>query len=323
MRAERSDRRRDFAVLVPARDEVDNVAPLFAAMRDAFDRHGLDGEVVLVDDGSTDGTHDAARRAAHASGLRTTVLRHRGHRGKTQALLTAAAAATDAEFVILFDADLQYAPDDIPRLLARLDEGWDVVAGRKVGVYEKRGVSAVYNLLSRWLFDVPARDLNAMKALRREVLQSVTLRDDWHRYLVVLAHARGYTVAELDVALAPRRAGVSKYASRRRVLVGAGDLLVVWFYLRFGDRPMRLFGGAGLAVGGAGVVIGAVAVAMRALRMAPPPFGYRPLLGLVVLLVLAGVALVGFGFVAEMIAILRGEVEALRRERDTGGSSPP
>lgn len=317
--------RRDFAVLVPARDEAENVVPLFTELRDAFDRHGLDGTVVLVDDGSCDGTYEAAQRAASAFGPRARIVRHRAHRGKTQALLTAL-AATDAALVVLFDADLQYSPDDIPRLLARLDEGWDIVAGRKVGTYEKRTVSAAYNALCTRLFDVPARDLNGLKAMRREVLQAIPLRHDWHRFLVVLAHARGYTVTELDVSLSARRAGASKYAGGRRILVGAGDLLVVWFYLRFSAKPMQLFGSAGLAAGSAGVLVGIAAVGMRAAGFAPPPFGYRPLLTLVVLLVVVGVALVGFGFIAEMIAILRGEVEALRRSSDPhpqrGGPAP-
>jgi glycosyltransferase involved in cell wall biosynthesis len=306
--------RRDFAVLIPALDEAENVGRLFTELRAAFDRHGLDGMVVLVDDGSSDGTYEAARQAATSFGPRALVLRHRVHRGKTQALLTAF-AATDAALVVLFDADLQYSPHDIPRLLARLDEGWDIVAGRKVGAYEKRAVSTAYNALCTRLFGVPARDLNGLKAMRREVLQTVPLRHDWHRFLVVLAHALGYTVTEIDVSLSARRAGTSKYAGGRRILTGVGDLLVVWFYLRFSGKPMQLFGGAGLALGSAGMLVGVTAVVMRAAGLAPPPFGYRPLLTLVVLLVMVGVALVGFGFVAEMIAILRAEVEALRQSR--------
>ena len=312
--------RRDFAILVPAYEEVDNVDALYAAFRAAFDAHGLDGEVVFVDDGSHDGTYAAACRAAVASELRGTVLRHRVNRGKTQALLTAA-AATDATYVIPFDADLQYAPAEIPHLLARLDDGWDIVAGRKVGVYEKRWVSRIYNGLAVRLFGVPARDLNGLKALRREVLYAVPLRHDWHRLLVVLAHARGYTVTEMEVALHPRRAGSSKFAGHGRILVGVADLLVVWFYLRFAAKPMQFFGGAGVLLGSAGVFLGAVAIALRALHVGPPPVGYRPLLELVVLLVVLGAMLVGVGFLAEMIAILRDDVETLRRERGREGVS--
>ena len=304
---------RDFAVLIPALDEAENAGPLFAALRLAFDRHALDGEVVFVDDGSSDDTYAVARRAAARFGSRATVLRHRVTRGKTQALLTAA-AATRATNVVLFDADLQYAPDDIPRLLAELDAGWDVVTGRRIGRYDKQAVSAVYNRLSRWLFGVPARDLNGVKALRRAVLRDVPLRRDWHRFLVVLAHARGHAVTEVDVALHPRRAGTSKFVGGGRVLTGVGDLLVVWCYLKFSAKPMPSFGATGPTLTAAGAFGGAAVAAMRALRVAPPPIGYRPLLGLVMLLVSVGLTLVAFGLLAEMSAVLRGEVEALQRD---------
>ena len=174
------------SVLVPALDEAPNMPSLFQEMADAVREHELDAEVVLVDDGSTDGTADAAREAAAAAGLedRTRVLRHRSNRGKTEAMLTAASAAR-GEYLVLFDADLQHAPDEIARFVARLDEGWDVVTGRKVGrAYSKRFVSSVYNWLARRIFGVPVHDLNAMKAFRRDVLEEVRLRHDWHRFFV-------------------------------------------------------------------------------------------------------------------------------------------
>ena len=229
----------DVAIVVPAYDEAENVAPLFAALRHTFLRHGLRGEIVFVDDGSTDGTFDAARRAAVDARVPVRLLRHPRNRGKTEALLTAA-AATPCRCIVLFDADLQHDPEDIPRLLAPLDAGWDIVTGRKVGPYEKRVVSGVYNGVSRRLFRVPVRDLNSVKAFRREVLDAVALRHDWHRYLVALAVARGFAVTEVDVALRPRRAGRSKYAGPARVLAGALDLVAVWCHLRAGPRPIRL-----------------------------------------------------------------------------------
>jgi glycosyltransferase involved in cell wall biosynthesis len=223
--------RGDFSVVIPARDEAPNVAALFAALRATFDRLSLDGEIVLVDDGSADDTETLARREAARFGGRVRVLRHAERRGKTEAIVTGAAAATGAALV-LFDADLQYDPDDIPRLLDALDDGWDVVTARKVGRYEKRRVSAAYNWLSRRLFGLRVRDLNSMKALRRDVLAAVTLRHDWHRYLVALAAARGYAITERDVAIRPRRAGRSKYTGARRVAASALDMLRVWLYLR-------------------------------------------------------------------------------------------
>lgn len=307
--------RDNFAVVIPAYNEVENIAALFSALGETFARHDLNGEVILVDDGSTDGTHEAALREAHRL-ARVKVVRHRRNLGKTEAMITGG-DATAAEFIVLFDADLQHSPEEIPRFLDRLAEGWDIVAGRKVGSYEKRAVSSVYNQISNRLFDVPARDLNSMKAFRRRILREIPLRHDWHRFFIVLAYARGYTVTEIDIALFPRHAGVSKFSGRGRILVGVGDLLVVWFYLKFSEKPMQLFGGAGLALILLGLLVGLIAVVLRVGEWMPP-FGYRPLLTLVVLLETIGFVLFGFGFIGEMIAIVRTDVDALRRGAPRG-----
>jgi glycosyltransferase involved in cell wall biosynthesis len=307
-----SDRRR-FAVLVPAYNEAENIGPLFDALEATFARHSLDGEVVLVDDGSTDETWSYAVAAAERLGSRFRVARHRRNLGKTEAMITGA-RESDAEVFIVFDADLQHSTEEIPRFMAEIDKGWDIVTGRKIGPYEKAAVSSVYNRVSRFLFDVPVRDLNSMKAFRREVLDEVPLRHDWHRFFVVIAYARGFSVTEIDIELFPRRAGVSKYTGSRRVLSSVGDLLVVWFYLRFSRKPMQLFGGAGLLLTVLGLLVGIVTTAFRVLGYGPPSIGYRPLLGLVVLLLVVGITLFGFGFTAEMIAILRSDVDQLRQE---------
>jgi glycosyltransferase involved in cell wall biosynthesis len=302
--------RANFAVLVPAFNEEEVVADLFRELRETFARHGLAGEILFVDDGSTDGTFAAAQRES-AGMERVRLLRHRRNRGKTEAMVTGAFAA-ESEYLVLFDADLQHSPEEIPRFLAKLGEGWDIVTGRKVGAYEKRGVSGVYNRLSQSLFDVPVRDLNSMKAFRTEILREIPLRHDWHRFFVVLAHARGYSVAEIDIELFPRRAGVAKYSGRRRVLVGVGDLVVVWFYLKFSEKPMQFFGGGGLVLIALGLLVGLVTIVLRVGGWMPP-FGFRPLLTLVVLLETVGFITFGFGFIAELIATLRAEVEDLRR----------
>ena len=305
-----ADLRRNFAVLIPAFDEVENIPALFAAIHETFRKHDLNGEVVLVDDGSSDGTYEAALREG-ARFERFHALRHRRNLGKTEAMVTGAEAC-ESDYVILFDADLQHSPEEFPRFLAKLAEGWDMVAGRKVGEYEKRAVSSVYNQLSKRLFSVPARDLNSMKAFRREILEEIPLRHDWHRFFIVLAYARGYTVTEIDIVLHPRHAGASKYTGRGRILVGVGDLLVVWFYLKFSEKPMQFFGGSGLALIVLGLAVGLLAIVLRVGGWMPP-FGYRPLLTLVLLLETVGFMLFGFGFVGEMVAILRTEVGEMRR----------
>ncbi|MDR0787264.1 MAG: glycosyltransferase family 2 protein [Gemmatimonadota bacterium] len=307
--------RENFAVVIPAYNEVENIAALFSALAETFARHHLDGEVILVDDGSTDGTYEAALREAYRL-PRVKVVRHRRNLGKTEGMVTGV-SATAAEYIVLFDADLQHSPEEIPRFLEKLGEGWDIVAGRKIGSYEKRAISSVYNRLSNRLFDVPARDLNSMKAFRSQILREIPLRHDWHRFFIVLAYARGYTVSEIDIDLHPRHAGVSKFSGRGRILVGVGDLLVVWFYLKFSQKPMQLFGGTGLALIVLGMVIGVVTVVLR-IGGWMPPFGYRPLLTLVGLLETVGFVLFGFGFIGEMIAIVRTELDALRRGAPTG-----
>ncbi len=302
--------RRDFAVIVPAFNEVENVAELVAELRATFERHGLAGEVLLVDDGSTDGTAVAAEREAERwPALR--VLRHRRNFGKTEAMVTAG-EATAATWVVLFDADLQHSPEEIPRFLEKLDEGWDIVCGRKTGRYEKAAVSGIYNRLSRAIFDIPVSDTNSMKAFRRTILNEVRLRHDWHRFFVVLAYARGYTATEIDIELLPRRHGVAKYAGRGRILVGMLDLVSVAFFLFFSRKPLILFGASGLVMAALGLLVGVITIVLRVGHWMPP-FGFRPLLYLVILLLVLGFLLVGFGFVAELVAQQQAELDALHR----------
>ena len=302
-----------FAVIVPAYNEAENIPALFAALRSTFDKHSLNGEVVIVDDGSTDATYALAVAEAEKFGPNARVVRHRRNLGKTEAMVTGS-RVTKAEVLVIFDADLQHSTEEIPRFMEKIDEGWDIVTGRKVGAYQKQAVSSVYNRLSRKLFDVPVRDLNSMKAFRTEILHGFSLRHDWHRFFVVLAYAQGYSVTEIDIELLPRNAGVSKYTGTKRIFSSVGDLLVVWFYLRFSRKPMQLFGGAGVALTMLGLVIGLVLVVLRGFEIGPPSIGYRPLLGLVVLLIVVGITLFGFGFTAEMIALLRSDFEQLKHE---------
>jgi glycosyltransferase involved in cell wall biosynthesis len=260
-----------------------------------------------VDDGSTDGTAALAEREGKGwAALR--VLRHRVNLGKTEAILSAA-RATDRSVLVVFDADLQHSPEEIPRLLAEIAHGSDVVCGRKVGAYDKNVVSSIYNRLSRRIFRVPVSDLNSIKAFRKSVLDGLQLRHDWHRFFVVLAHARGHGVTEIDVTLHPRRAGISKYTGSWRVVVGMVDLLSVWFLLIVSKKPLLLFGTVGALLIVVGFLVGMVALYLRIFHQ----MGFRPLLDFVVLLESVGFTLCGFGLLAEMVAQLREEVEDLRR----------
>jgi len=303
----------DFALVVPAYNEAANVPRLVSSIRSAFEEFGLSGDVLLVDDGSTDGTGELARtEGAGWPALR--VLAHRVNLGKTEALLTAA-AATDRKYLVLFDADLQHLPAEIPRFLDKLAEGWDMVTGRKIGAYDKRLVSSIYNAVSRRIFDVPVSDLNSMKAFRADILETVRLRHDWHRFFVVMAYRKGFTATEIDIALYPREAGQSKYSGKGRVVGAVLDLIAVWFQLRLSRRPMLAFGIPGVFLIASGVLTGLAALFARYAM----GVGFRPLLYLVMLLVTVGVLFFVAGFLAEMIASVHDELDAVRSRRGDRG----
>ncbi|HZF66681.1 MAG TPA: glycosyltransferase family 2 protein [Gemmatirosa sp.] len=301
----------DVSVLVPAKDEAENL-PLFmeqAALAFAADP-AVRYEVVVVDDGSDDDSWQVLERLrARYPFLRTA--RHRVRRGIADGLRTGFLHAR-GDVLVFYPADLQFRPEDIPRLVAPILAGEsDMVTGYKQGKYEKAFVSRIYNGLSRRLFDVRVRDLNNVKAYRREVMAGLPLRPDWHRYMIVLAAAQGYSVSEIPVPLYPRHAGRSKFGIGR-IPVGVLDMLSVWFELRFGRKPLLLFGMLGAALFALGVLLGLGALVW----LAATGQGVRAVWTVVTTCVTVGVVLFVGGLLGEMIAVQRAEVAELRRELD-------
>jgi glycosyltransferase involved in cell wall biosynthesis len=298
----------DVSVLVPAKDEAENLPEFIQRCAQALGSAGFSFEVIVVNDGSRDGT-DRVLRDLERQYPFLEVVTHRRQRGIADALRSAGEVARGDVFVF-YPADLQYVPEDIPGLVAPiLENRADIVTGTKQGRYEKAFVSSVYNGLCRWLFGVRVTDLNSVKAYRREVMLGVPLRPDWHRYMVVIAAADGYRLTSLPVPLYPRRAGTSKF-NWRRIPVGMFDLVSVWFQLRFGRKPMLFFGVGGAVLFIIGLLAGIVALVLR-FRYG---IGLRPLLNLVETMVISGIVLFGFGFLGEMIAGLREETRELARE---------
>ena len=305
------DRRVDVSVLVPAKDEAENL-PLFMELAaEAFARTPeVRYEVVVIDDGSVD---DSWRVLSELAGrydfLRA--VRHRSRRGIADALRTGYLSST-GHVLVFYPADLQFLPEDIPRLVAPiLADQSDMVTGFKEGKYEKAFVSGIYNKLSRTLFDVPVKDLNSVKAYRREIMDALPVRPDWHRYMIVIAAAQGFSVSEIPVPLYPRHAGKSKFGLSR-IPVGVLDMLSVWFELRFGKKPLLLFGMLGAGLFALGFIVGIVAVLYRVIG----GVGYRPLLTLVETCLLLGSIFFATGLLGEQIAGQRAEVRELRRQLD-------
>jgi glycosyltransferase involved in cell wall biosynthesis len=306
----------DVSLLVPAKDEADNLPEFVRLCADALTGAPFSFEVVVVDDGSRDGTGPLlARLRSEYPFLR--VVTHRRQRGIADALRSASDAA-EGDIFVFYPADLQYLPADIPALVAPILSGdADIVTGTKQGKYEKAFVSGVYNALCRRLFGVKVEDLNSVKAWRAEITRGIQLRPDWHRYMVVIAAADGWRLTSRGIPLYPRRAGTSKF-TWKRIPVGVLDLLSVWFQLRFGRKPMLFFGVLGALLFTVGLLAGIVALVLRF----GFDFGFRPLLNLVETMVISGISLFGFGFVAEMIAGSREEMRELsghlaRLERKT------
>jgi len=297
-----------ISVVVPAYNEEENIPFLLENFDKMFRESKLEGEVLLVDDGSTDKTFKLAKDYEKKY-IFLKALTNKTHRGLTAALQTGFKKAT-GDIYLFWSADLQYLPEDIPRLIHKMEEGNDIVTGWRQGDYGiKAFVSFFYNLLSKWLFRVKVHDLNGVKAFRKEVLEDMPLRKDWHRYMAVMAAEKGFKVDEVKIPLYPRRYGKSKFGLWR-IPIGVLDLFSVKFQVSFMRKPMLLFGSIGFILLFLGFLTGLLALYLRIFQHE----GLRPLLYLVILLELSGISLFALGFLAEAIVSLREEMEYLRRK---------
>ena len=302
--------RPEVSVLIPAKDEAENLPDLVRQLQESLQPLPYACEVIVVDDGSRDGSGTILDRlAGQHKFLR--VVTHRSQRGIADALRSGADAA-GGRVLVFWPADLQYLPADIPALVAPIQAGEaDIVTGTKQGHYDKRFVSWVYNGLCRWLFGVRVTDLNSVKAYRREIMDVIPMRPDWHRFMVAIAAGQGFRLTERPVPLHPRRAGRSKFGVGR-IPIGMLDLVAVWLQLRFGRKPMVFFGVPGAVLMLLGVAVGIYEIIQRYVYQQ----GNRAFLYLVLLLVIAGLMLFGFGFVGELVAGQREEIHGLQREME-------
>jgi dolichol-phosphate mannosyltransferase len=303
-----------ISVVVPVHDEERTVALLYEELQAALEPLDQPWETVFVDDGSTDGSFAALTRLHNAQD-NVRVVRLRRNFGKAAAL-AAGFAQAQGDIVITIDADLQDDPAEIPRLLAKLDEGFDLVSGWKThrrDPLSRRVPSKIFNWVTGRVSGLRLHDLNCgLKAYRADVLRGLRLYGELHRFIPVLAHYRGYRIAELPVNHRPREHGRSRYGVERYVR-GFLDLLTVSFIGRYRHRPLHLFGGLGLVLGFFGFLVLAY---LTALKLDGHAIGQRPLLILGVLLVVVGLQFFSLGLISELITSQHEELTAVRERTE-------
>ena len=288
-----------ISVVVPLLNEEHSLEALYSEIASALQSRSDDFEVVFVDDGSTDGSMSVLSRL-HDEMANVVVIHLRRNFGKAAALQAGFLEAR-GEFVVTIDADLQDDPSEIPKMLAKLDEGFDLVSGwktRRNDPYVRRLFSRVFNWMTGTVSGVRLHDVNCgLKAYRAEVLQGMRLYGELHRFIPVLAAYRGFRIAEIPVNHRPREHGRSRYGPER-YLRGFFDLLSVTFMGRYRHRPLHLFGGLGLLMGAVGFVI---LLYLTVLKLWGHAIGTRPLLTLGVLLLVVGIQFVSLGLLSELV----------------------
>jgi glycosyltransferase involved in cell wall biosynthesis len=300
----------ELSIVIPLFNEEASLEPLVEEVRSALSALERSYEIIFVDDGSTDGSFDTLRQLHDDDPHHIRVVQFRRNFGKTAAL-AAGFRRVRGEIVITMDADLQDDPREIPKLLSKLDEGYDLVAAwreQRQDPMSKTLPSRIANGVAARVTGLKLHDLNCgFKAYRAQVVRELKLYGDLHRYIPVLASWRGFRVAEVPVVHHPRRFGQSKYGWQR-LMRGFFDFLVVLFLTHYLRRPLQLFGTLGALFFAVGLVLG---LYLTYLRFFGPGIGWRPALFLDVMAIVVGVQLISIGLLGEMVRnfSFRGEDE--------------
>ena len=291
----------EISVVIPLFNEEESIPALHQSLTAALESYGHPYEIIIVDDGSRDRSYELLADLAQRDS-RLSVIRLRRNFGQTAAF----AAGFDyarGDVVITMDADLQNDPADIPKLMAQIDAGYDIVSGwrkdRQDRLLDRRLPSVLANRLISNVTDVRLHDYGcSLKAYRGDILKEVRLYGELHRFMPALAAQIGGRVTEVPVNHRARQFGSSKYGIGRTVRVVL-DLITVWFLGSYSTRPLHVFGGVGLAFFGLGLLTGLYLTFVKIAE--GQDIGGRPLLLLAALLIMVGVQLVTMGLIAEMI----------------------
>ena len=291
----------ELSIVIPLFNEQESIGLLYARLKEVLDELGRSYEIIIVDDGSTDRSF-ALLKELHEQDEHLKVIRFRRNFGQTAAF-AAGFEHSQGDIVVTMDADLQNDPADIPLLLQKIEEGYDVVSGWRVERQDPFLTRRLPSMIANWLISrvtgVHLHDYGcSLKAYRREVVEGVRLYGELHRFIPALASWMGVSVAEIPVHHHARRYGRSKYGLSRtgRVLL---DLLTVRFLLSYSTRPIHIFGGLGLAGFALGTVLG---IYLSFIKFAlGQDIGGRPLLLLAILLMVLGVQLISMGLLGELV----------------------
>lgn len=291
----------DITVIVPVLDEKDNLRPLVDELDEVLGATGKTYEIIAVDDGSRDGSRELLKTIV-AERLSLKAIFFRRNSGQTAAF-DAGFRSASGRIVVTMDADLQNDPHDIPAMINKLEEGFDLVSGwrkeRKDGLVLRRLPSVIANALIRWITKAPIHDLGcSLKVYRKEITDELRLYGEMHRFIAPLAESMGARIAEVVVNHRARRAGVSKYGLSRTVKVLL-DLLTVWFMRGFQTKPIYVFGGGGLALLALGFF---TALVVLWEKLADSIWVHRnPLFLIAIMFTVTGAQFLGTGLIAEIM----------------------
>ena len=292
--------RPELSVVIPIYNEEDNIEPLYRDLRQVLERLGRSYEILAVDDGSTDGSFEVLKEL-HQGDDSLKVVRLRRNFGQAAAFAAGFDKAA-GDILISIDADLQFDPSDIEKLLDKMDEGYDIVSGWRVDRQEAFLTRRLPSMVANWLISritgVKLHDYGcSLKAYRWEVIRNVRLYGELHRFIPALASSIGVRLAEVPVGHYPRRFGKSKYDLSRTITVIL-DLLTVKFLLSYAARPMQVFGLLGMLSFAVGTLVASYLSFIR--LFLGSPIANRPLLLLAILLIFVGVQLVTMGLLGEL-----------------------
>lgn len=284
-----------YSIVIPAYNEEDAVQPLHADIKKVMESLNKPYEIIFIDDGSSDKTVENLEQLTPVK-----IIKFRKNFGQTAAL-DAGIKNSKGEIIIMLDADGQNPPSEIPKLLEKMKEGYDVVSGwrfNRKDTHAKKFISRGANFLRKLLVNDQIHDSGCtLKAYKKECFDGIDLQGEMHRFIPAILRWRGFNITEVKVEHRERATGITKY-NWRRIIKGLIDMMSVWFWRKYSSRPLHLFGGLGIIIGGIGFVLGLYLAIARLFSLISLSNSIWPLVS--VFMVLAGIQLFISGFLADI-----------------------